>query len=118
MNNKKNNSYIEGKEAVEALETSTSEELKEERRVDRVRIVIHLKKRLSERGMTQMELSEKADVRQATISQLSRGHVERLHVPTIEKIAHALEIEDITQLITLELESEIMNMANPFDVEF
>ena len=116
MNNKKK-SYIEGEEAIEALEEITSEELEEERRLDRIRLVIHLKKRMAERGITQMELSEKANVRQATISQLSRGHVERLHVPTIEKIAQAMEIDDITRLITFELESEIINASNPFDIE-
>jgi|SRR5690606_21211985 len=85
---------------------------------DRVRVVIHLKHRMAERGLTQMQLSEMSGVRQATISQLSRGHIERLHIPTLEKIAWALGIEDITKLITFELESEIMNMANPFGIEY
>lgn len=102
-------------EALKALEEATSED---EYSQDRVRIVIHLKKRMAERGLTQMQLHEMSGVRQATISQLSRGHVERLHIPAIEKIAQAMGINDITQLITLESESEIMNMANPFDVEY
>lgn len=118
MNDKKKKPYIEGEEAIEALEEITSEELDIERKVDRVRLVIHLKQRMKERGITQMELSEMSGVRQATISQLSRGHIERLHVPTLEKIAWALGIEDITKLITFESESEIMNAANPFNVEF
>ena len=105
------------KKTIEALKALENYDDTEDRYFDRVRMVIHLKQRMTERGITQMELSEKAGVRQATISQLSRGHVERLHVPTIEKIAQALEIDDITQLITLELESEIMNAANPFDIE-
>lgn len=67
-----------------------------------MRIVIHLKQRMSERGLTQMQLSEMTGVRQATISQLTRGNMEKLHLPAIEKIATALEISDITQLITFE----------------
>lgn len=106
-----NKPYKTGEEALKALEGNDDFD-------DRVRLVIHLKKRLTERNMTQTELAEKAGVRQATISQLSRGHVERLHVPTLEKIATALNINDITQLLTFELESEIMNLANPFDIEY
>src|SRR5699024_8674743 len=91
---------------------------KEHERNDRVRVVLHLKRRMAERGLTQTQLSEMTGIRQATISQLSRGHIERLHLPTLEKIAWALDIDDITKLITFESESEIMNAANPFDVEF
>jgi len=106
------------KETEEALKALDNYDDTEDKYFDRVHLVIHLKQRMAERGITQMELSEKAGVRQATISQLSRGHIERLHVPSIEKIAQALELDDITQLITLELESEIMNAANPFDIEY
>ncbi|API94342.1 hypothetical protein BKP57_17720 [Virgibacillus sp. 6R] len=73
---------------------------------------------MQERGLTQSQLSEMTGVRQATISQLSRGYIERLHIPTLEKIANALKITDINQLMSLDLESEIMNMANPYDVSF
>ncbi len=52
--------------------------------------------------MTQKELSDRTGVRQATISQISRGNVERLHLPALAKIADALGIEDITQLLTIE----------------
>lgn len=102
-----------GKKAVDALNSGNNNDEK-----DCVRLVIHLKKLLAERGLTQTQLAEMSGVRQATISQLTRGHIERLHVPTIEKIANALNINDITQLITLESESEIMNAANPFNIDF
>lgn len=115
MTNEK--SYTVGEDAFNALPDETEADI-EVRENDRVRIVIHLKKRMAEQGLTQMQLHEMSGVRQATISQLSRGHVERLHIPAIEKIAHAMGINDISQLITLESESEIMNMANPFDVEY
>lgn len=109
-------SFILGQEALDALAVETGTD-REDREYDRVRIVIHLKKRMAERGLTQMELSEMSGVRQATISQLSRGHAERLHVPTLEKIAHAMSIKDLAQLMTFEAESEIMNMANPYEIE-
>ncbi|MBM7713037.1 putative XRE-type DNA-binding protein [Bacillus thermophilus] len=107
--------FLVGEDAVKALEEYDDTE---DHLYDRVRVVIHLKQRMAERALTQMQLSEMSGVRQATISQLSRGYVERLHIPTLEKIAWALGIEDITQLITFELESEIMNMANPYGIEY
>lgn len=65
-----------------------------------IRLVIHLKERMAEIGLTQMKLAELSGVRQATISQLSRGHIDRLHIPSLEKIAQAMNIKDINQLIT------------------
>lgn len=106
------------KKAIEALTSGETEADKEAEYFDKVRMVIHLKQRMKERGLTQMQLAEMSGVRQGTISQLSRGHVERLHIPSVEKIAHALKIEDISQLLTFELESEIMNAANPYNMEF
>lgn|SRR5699024_1775687 len=114
MTNRKSMPYKFGEKALKDL---YNEEY-EENPFDRVRLVIHLKQRMKERNITQTQLSELADVRQATISQLSRGHIERLHVPTLEKIAAALNIDDITKLLTFEVESEIMNAANPFDITF
>jgi predicted XRE-type DNA-binding protein len=90
----------------------------EDRLNDRVRVVIHLKQRMKERNITQMQLAELAGVRQASISQLSRGHIDKLHLPTLEKIAHALDISDITQLLTFDMESEIMSPSNPYDMDF
>lgn len=109
-------SYITGEEAFNSLFIETEADI-EARENDRVHIIIHLKRRMAERGLTQMQLSEMSGVRQATISQLSRGHTERLHVPSLEKIAWAMGIEDLSQLLTFEAESEIMNSANPFDIE-
>lgn len=57
---------------------------------------------LEKHGLTQAELSEKAGIRQAAISQLSRGFVSRISIEHIERIANALDIEDIREIITLE----------------
>ena len=113
-----NKSFVIGEDAFKDIKPMTEEELEYERFHDKVHIIIHLKQRMEERGLTQMQLSEMSGVRQAAISQLSRGNIERLHIPTLEKIAWAMEIDDITQLITFELESEIMNAANPFHIKF
>ena len=67
-----------------------------------IRLVIHLKQHMKERNLTQTQLAEMSGVRQAAISQLSRGHSEKLHVPTLEKLAYALGITDITKLLSLE----------------
>jgi len=113
----KEKSFLIGQEAFDALNTETEAD-KENELYDKVYVILHLKQRMDERGLTRMQLSEMSGVRQATISQLTRGNVERLHIPTMEKIAWALGITDITQLLTFELESEIMNMANPFNIKF
>lgn len=106
--------FKSGEEAKEALLSGDLNEVE----YDPVHIILHLKQRMDERGLTQTQLSEMSGVRQATISQLTRGNVERLHIPTLEKLAQAMDITDITQLITFEPESEIMNMSNPFNIKY
>ncbi|MEK9199759.1 helix-turn-helix domain-containing protein [Ureibacillus sp. FSL E2-3493] len=56
---------------------------------------------LKERGMTQAQLADKAEVRPNAISNLCRGYVDRLSIEHIEKICHALNIESISELIEL-----------------
>ncbi|MGY4690308.1 helix-turn-helix domain-containing protein [Salibacterium sp. K-3] len=107
------NGVKRGQDAINELYNSEPDDPANER----LFVVIHLKQRMKERNLTQMQLSEMSGVRQATISQLSRGHAEKIHVPTLEKIAAAMGITDITQLITFEMESEIMSQSNPFEIE-
>jgi transcriptional regulator with XRE-family HTH domain len=66
---------------------------------------------LKQRGMTQKELAELTGIRPAAISQLTRGFVDRLNLDHIARIANALEIEDIRELVTLNFESEVWNMS-------
>lgn len=80
-----------------------------------IKTIFHLKQRMKERNLTQTQLAELAGVRQATISQLSRGYIERLHIPTLEKIAAALDVNDIRQLLTFETEGEIINLIKGSD---
>jgi transcriptional regulator with XRE-family HTH domain len=67
---------------------------------------------LKKRDMTQKELAELTGIRPAAISQLTRGFVDRLNLDHIARIANALGIEDIRELITLNYESEVWNMSN------
>jgi transcriptional regulator with XRE-family HTH domain len=67
---------------------------------------------LKQRGMTQKELAELTGIRPAAISQLTRGFVDRLNLDHIARIANALDIKDIRELITLNVESEVWNMGN------
>ena len=68
-------------------------------------VVITLKKTLSERGITQSELSKLAGLRPSTVSSLLNGST-RIEFETIDKIAKALEISDISKIISLENKEE------------
>ncbi|AWE07902.1 hypothetical protein DCE79_11115 [Lysinibacillus sp. 2017] len=105
--------YINGEDALKALFNNNEVDPH-----DPIHIIFHLKARMKERGLTQQQLAEMSGVRQATISQLCRGNVERLHIPTLEKIAAAMNITDITQLLSFLPESEIMSGGNPYDIVF
>ena len=64
-------------------------------------VVITLKETLSERGITQSELSKLAGLRPSTVSSLLNGST-RIEFETIDKIAKALGINDISKIISLE----------------
>lgn len=68
-------------------------------------VIITLKETLSERGITQSELSKLAGLRPSTVSSLLNGST-RIEFETIEKIAKALETDDIREIISLEERKE------------
>ena len=68
-------------------------------------VVITLKETLSERGITQSELSKLAGLRPSTVSSLLNGST-RIEFETIDKIAKALGINDISKIISLENREE------------
>ncbi|WP_258000375.1 helix-turn-helix domain-containing protein [Bacillus sp. Marseille-P3661] len=78
---------------------------------DRLVLVIRLGDLLKEKGITQKELAEMTGMRPNAVSNLARGVVERITIDHIERIANALKVEDINELVTLELESEVWNMS-------
>lgn len=65
------------------------------------KVRINIDKLLKDRGLTQKELSDLTDVRQAAISNLRRGFVERISIDHMERIASALDIDDINDIISL-----------------
>ncbi|WP_278071998.1 helix-turn-helix domain-containing protein [Bacillus subtilis] len=52
-------------------------------------------------GKTQAELAELTGIRPNAISELCRGHRERIQLDHISRIAAALNIKDIRELIDL-----------------
>lgn len=62
-------------------------------------IEVKLKQLLTERKMKQVELSNLTGLTQRTISELANNQTERLSKNTLCKIAEALKIEDIRELI-------------------
>jgi len=65
------------------------------------KVKIVLAEKLKECGMTQSQLAEKAGIQPNAISNLVRGYVDRISIEHLEKLATALEIDDIRELITL-----------------
>ncbi|MBZ5808809.1 helix-turn-helix domain-containing protein [Streptococcus thermophilus] len=63
---------------------------------------LKLKTLLEERGLTQKKLSELSGVRESTISDIVRGSRTLINFEHFEKIARALEISEITELIDFE----------------
>ncbi len=68
-------------------------------RSDLVEIEVKLKHLLAERKMKQVELSNLTGLTQRTISELVNNQTERIPKNSLCKIAEALEIEDIRELI-------------------
>lgn len=70
--------------------------------VEIVGIKIRLKDLLEERGLTQKQLHDMTGIRPAAISALARGYVERLTIDHLVRIANALELGSINELISFE----------------
>ena len=70
------------------------------------KVTLHLSHALKSRDMTQKELAEITGLRPSAISRLARADdVDRISLEHITKIAEALGINDISELITIEHES-------------
>jgi DNA-binding Xre family transcriptional regulator len=60
---------------------------------------VRLKEERTKRGLSQLELAEKADVRQATISELETGKTRRLDFDVLERLAAALGVRATVLLV-------------------
>jgi len=59
-------------------------------------IYVRLREAREQRGMTQAELAETAQVTQATVSRIENGKVASLDLVVLHKLANALEIHPAT----------------------
>lgn len=64
-----------------------------------MKLNILLKKLLKEKGMTQLELSYLSSVPQSKISMLCNNNYQELNIANLEKIATAMEITNISELL-------------------
>jgi putative transcriptional regulator len=69
-------------------------------------IEIRLKELLKERCIEQKQLAEMTGLTERTISELVNNKTKRYPKSALEKIANALDIEDINQILTLIEEKE------------
>ena len=67
-----------------------------------LRIVIKLKDLLRQRGMTQKELAQITNLREATISELVNSERRVINKEHVTKIAEVLQIKDIRELVDFE----------------
>ncbi|MFC5404422.1 helix-turn-helix domain-containing protein [Cohnella soli] len=65
------------------------------------RVKIKIKEQTSRRGMSLRELSRLIDIRHAALSELSNSKRQNINFQHIEKIAEALNITDIRDIIDL-----------------
>ncbi|MFI2859342.1 helix-turn-helix domain-containing protein [Paenibacillus sp. JSM ZJ436] len=65
------------------------------------KIVIRIPELLQRQGISLRELSRLADIRHAALSELSNGKRENINFSHVEKIADALGIDDIREIIDL-----------------
>ncbi|TFJ92122.1 helix-turn-helix domain-containing protein [Lentibacillus salicampi] len=66
-----------------------------------VKVEIRLNELLSQYDLSMHQLHLLTGIRRATLSELANGKRERIQFEHIEKIANALEIDDINEIVTL-----------------
>lgn len=69
-----------------------------------MKLQIKLKEILREREITQTELSAMSNVTQSKISNLCNNNLKELNIGILERLANALEIEDVSLLMQFEKE--------------
>lgn len=69
-----------------------------------VKVKLKLKEVLQDRKLTQKQLAELSDIREATISDIVRGARTVINIQHLESIANSLGITDIRELIDFSIE--------------
>ncbi|SHM58865.1 helix-turn-helix domain-containing protein [Gracilibacillus kekensis] len=67
-------------------------------------VVVNIKSILKNYNISLRELSRRTDIRHATLSELSNHKRQNINFQHIEKIAEALDIHDIRQIIDFKTE--------------
>ncbi|MHC5217945.1 helix-turn-helix domain-containing protein [Enterococcus sp. LJL128] len=67
----------------------------------RYKVQIELKELVKERGISLRELARLSDIEPSIINKLANGKREKIYLPHIERIADALDIDDISKIIKL-----------------
>lgn len=67
---------------------------------------LKLKAILHERGMTQKELAEITGLREATISEIAANARTTINKKNLAKVMNALDIEDLSEILTVYTEEE------------
>ena len=65
------------------------------------KVVVKIPQLLKKHGISLRELSRRADIRHAALSELSNGKRDNINFGHIERIADALNIDDIREIIDL-----------------
>ena len=65
-------------------------------------LVIHIQELVKKNNISLRELSRRADIDIARLSELSSGKRQRINIEYIERIAEALNIDDIREILTIE----------------
>ncbi|MGX7245827.1 helix-turn-helix domain-containing protein [Enterococcus quebecensis] len=70
------------------------------------KVKICLKELVKERGISLRELARLSDIEPSIINKLANGKREKIYLPHIERIADALDIDDISKIIKLVSEED------------
>lgn len=65
-------------------------------------LVIHIKELVKNHNISLRELSRRADIDIARLSELCSGKRQRINIEYIERIAETLNIDDIHEILTIE----------------
>lgn len=73
---------------------------KENRMMER-KVEICLKELVEKKGISLRELARLSDIEPSIVNKLANGKREKIYLPHIERIAEALDIDDISEIIKL-----------------
>lgn len=65
-------------------------------------LIIHIHELVKKHNISLRELSRRSDIDIARLSELSSGKRQRINIEYIERIAEALDIDDIREILTID----------------